>query len=739
MASRLACRGNATRMDEAVAPVAGRMTRPASAQAAPIRLLALALAVVAAVVVGAISYAVNQPWLGLKMSFDARAGGAVVLAAQGSSRHIPVGTVIVSAAGGGDSLRLEPKDLTGQVDGSFGPYAEYQRFMARQGRYADMMRGPEMTFADAQARTWTIRPEPSRPFTTLPVDFWIGIAVGAISGLIPAAIFVFRPREASARYVLLSGASMMICAPAGVMYAERELGLPEFDFYLINGANFFAGNLASAAFFALLLYFPKRIAPPWVGWAVVGVFLTWWAAQALGLFPDLTFARRFLTLCALGGCFVLGAIHWRLTRRDPIARAALSWFLLSWVLMAGAFGFIVLAPQMFGVDTSPIEPYGFLLFLLIYGGLAIGIMRYRLFELGEWWGRIVAWTFGLVVLAALDLLFLAGLQLSSGVSLSLALLICGLVWLPLRGWLAERILRRPRRDDRALFEGVVQIGLSASPEDQFARWVDVLRKRFDPLNIDVAEATDRPRLDQDGLALVTPVLQGIPALRLEYARGGRALFSPADLAEANTLADMLRFVFDSRDSYERGVAGERKRIAGDIHDNLGATLLSALHSRDGERKDRYIRETLADLRSIVTEPTGPDAGLAETLAASRKEMAERLHARGLALDWPVDTAPAEGVDSKVAQSLRAMLRELTNNILKHAHAQTVRVRLEDSGAELVLTVEDDGEGFDPVAVAQGAGLGGLAERAARHGGTVEWTSGADGRGARAIIRIPRAA
>jgi signal transduction histidine kinase len=248
---------------------------------------------------------------------------------------------------------------------------------------------------------------------------------------------------------------------------------------------------------------------------------------------------------------------------------------------------------------------------------------------------------------------------------------------------------------------------------------------------------ERAQLEADGLALVTPALHGLPALRLEYARGGRALFSPADVAQADALVDMLRFVVDSRDAYERGVVMERKRIAGDIHDNLGASLLSALHSRDGERKDRYIRETLADLRSIVTEPTGPDAGLAETLAASRKEMAERLQTRGLALDWPLDAGPVDGVDSKVAQSLRAMLRELTNNILKHAQAQTVRVRLEGVGPVLVLTVEDDGKGFDAATVAKGAGLGGLQERAARHGGAVEWSKGAADRGTRCTVRLPR--
>lgn len=702
----------------------------------PIRLLALALAFGVAVIAGVIGFSLSQPWIGMDLQYDARAGGFMARSTDGPAAHVPPGVVMVEVSGGGDRLRMEPKDLTGQVDGAFGPFSEYQRFMARQGRYAEMQRQAQLTFTDSAARDWTVRPEPTRPITSFGPDFWIGIVVGLVSWLIAAAIFAFRPKETSARYVLLSGLSMLLLAPIGPIYTSRELGLPETAFYLINGCNFFGGNLFSAAVVALLLYYPRPLVPRWVGLAVVGVFLAWYAAQAAGLFPDLTFARRFLTMCALAGSFVLGAIHWRLTARDPVARAALGWFLMSWLVVVTAFAFIILAPQMVGADTSAAEPYAFLLFLVVYVGLAVGIMRYRLFELGEWWVRIVAWTLGLVLLAALDMLFLAGLQLSAGVSLSLALLICGLVWLPVRGWLAERILRRGKADDRAVFEGVVQIGLTASPQDQLANWVDVLRRRFDPLKIDTAEATAQPRLEADGLALVTPAMDAIPSLRLEYARGGRTLFSPADLAQARALADMLRFVFESREAYERGVRVERKRIAGDIHDNLGATLLSALHSRDGERKDRYIRETLADLRSIVTEPTGAEAGLSETLAASRKEMSERLAARGIALDWPPDTAAGDGVDSKIAQSLRAMLREITNNILKHAGAQAVRVGLARLGDELVLRVEDDGAGFDPAAVTRGAGLGGLAERAARHGGTVDWSPGAGGRGTCVTVRLP---
>lgn len=707
--------------------------------AAPTRRLALALVFVALVIGAVIGVSVHQPWLGVDMTFDTRAGGAVVRASQGPSAAIPAGTVIVEIAGGGDRLRLERDDLTGQVDGSFGAFAEFQRFMSRQGRYAAMMRQPDLTLTDAAGRAWTIAPEWGRPISTFGVDFWIGVIVGVVSWLISAAIFVFRPRESSARYMLLSGLAMLFCAPIGVIYSARELALPETAFYLINGINFLGGSLFSAAVLALLLYYPRRLAPPWVGWAVVGVFLAWYVAQALGWFPDLTFARRFLTLCALAGCFALGAVHWRLTRRDPIARAALGWFLLSWVVVATAFAAIVLAPQMFGVDTSAVEPYGFLLFLLIYGGLAVGIMRYRLFELGAWWGRIMAWTLGLILLAGLDMLFLAGVRLSGELSLSLALLICGLVWLPMRGWIGERLLRRSRADDRALFEGVVQIGLTKSPGEQLAEWVAVLRRRYDPLRLDVAEGGARARLEADGLALVTPALHGLPALRLEYARGGRGLFSPADVSQADALADMLRFVFDSRDAYERGVVMERKRIAGDIHDNLGANLLSALHSRDGARKDAYIRETLADLRAIVTEPTGQDADWAETLAGARKEMAERLEARGIVLAWAMPPEPPAEVDAKVILSLRAMLREITNNIVKHAEARNVRVDLACEGPHLVLAVEDDGRGFDLAGVAPGAGLDGLRERAARHGGGVAWSKGRDGGGTCVTVRVKAAA
>lgn len=70
----------------------------------------------------------------------------------------------------------------------------------------------------------------------------------------------------------------------------------------------------------------------------------------------------------------------------------------------------------------------------------------------------------------------------------------------------------------------------------------------------------RPALLDNGMALALPGAAPLPAMRLEYAEGGRKLFSHRDLELAGELTAMLASAQESRASYERGVAQERERI-----------------------------------------------------------------------------------------------------------------------------------------------------------------------------------
>lgn len=680
----------------------------------------------------------RQPWLGLDLSYDAKIGAAVVMESDGPSAAIPAGTALTHIAAGGRSMALQARDFIPEPDGVLETYEIYDAFIARQGALAVLQAGPEVVFTDTEAREWRVTPGRDRPLSSLPVAFWVHLAVGLVAWLIASAVWVFRREDLSAWYLLLSGWSTAVFSPMAGIYATRELAMPGGLFRVLSDLNFMGGSIFAGTLVALLLCYPRQVGPKWLGVAAVTVQVAWFVAQQAGVFESMVFARRILVMVALAATFGLSWWQWRLTRRDPVGRAALRWFLLSWVLGSGVFCLLILMPQMFGIDTSGVQGYAFLLFLLVYAGLAFGILRFRLFGLDEWWARIMTWMGALALLVVLDLLFLLQLQFSSGMSLSLALLICGLVWLPLRGFMAQRFLGRTKDDVSNIFKAVVDVALTPCAEKRGELWIACLRKKFDPLRAESAVATSpEPAIEDNGLALVVPGIADIGAVRLAYARGGRALFTPRDADAAKELTGMLAHVIGSRTAYEQGVRVERGRIARDIHDNIGAQLLSALHSREANRREEVLRGAIADLRGIINDASNPELSAEEALGGLRHETAERFEAAGVALDWRVaDETGGTGLPPKLLHGLRPLIREVASNILKHAGAKIATVRIQCGAEGVTVLVEDDGSGFDPRMAKRGNGLANMEARAAEAGGRVEWTAGQGGRGTRVVFQFP---
>src|SRR3546814_18692664 len=81
--------------------------------------------------------------------------------------------------------------------------------------------------------------------------------------------------------------------------------------------------------------------------------------------------------------------------------------------------------------------------------------------------------------------------------------------------------------------------------------------------------------------------------------------SDLDVAVATELIGMFDHLVRNRAAFDAGAQTERSRIARDIHDHVGASLLDALHSEEAGRKDRLIRETLADLSGILNDDAQP--------------------------------------------------------------------------------------------------------------------------------------
>ena len=139
---------------------------------------------------------------------------------------------------------------------------------------------------------------------------------------------------------------------------------------------------------------------------------------------------------------------------------------------------------------------------------------------------------------------------------------------------------------------------------------------------------------------------------------------------------------------------ERKRIAGDLHDDLGAKLLTIVHTSESERISTLAREALEEMRLSVRGLTGKPMRLADALADWRAEVVSRLGQANIEIDW---RSPAEEIEQLLpargyVQTTR-ILREAVSNIIKHSGASHCKVRCAVTDTQFGLNVQDNGRGI----------------------------------------------
>ena len=713
-----------------------------SSPASPLGWFAAGLLYASILLATVVVLALQQPWLGLQLRWSEAAQGAEVVAATGSAAAIPVGIVLTKIESAGPApgqpvgqMAFEAQDFVQEPAAGLKTLSGYDLFLNRQGALSALQARAEVRFIDSMGQAYPVQPASGRPVGDLPTEFWVQLVVGFLAWMISLGVWIFRRQESSARYLLLSGWSTLLFAPFAAVYSTRELALPAGLFRVLCDLNFLGGCLYMATMLALLWVYPRKLGRLAWGPLVVAAYLVWWLVQELRLVDSMLVARRSLVFAGLIATVALAVMQWRETRRDPVARAALQWFLISWLLGSGVFAALNFVPQIFGVSMAAVQGFSFSLFLLVYGGLAFGILRYRLFELGQWWVRILLWVACACVFVALDLALLASLHLSPNASLGLSLLICGFLWLPMRRWLWQRIVQRKQPLRQTLFRSVLDVSLAVSAEERLTRRMQLLQSMFNPLHIDILQTSpEQPVVADDGLALLLPAGGYGPGLALRYPGGGRKLFAPSDLALAHEVVDMLRYADSRREAYSQGAQEERARIARDLHDDVGSRLLSSLHQKSIEQTRQVVQQAISEMCTIISGLSGTRMPLGAVIAELRHETARRLEAADLALDWPLQD-DHEGVvlTYPILRHVMAIVRELVSNVLRHAGAKTVLVQMRYNSGELQVVVSDDGCGLNDSS-SGGNGMNNLKSRTAELRGHIEFKS--DERGTEVSVRIP---
>ncbi|MCI0584011.1 MAG: GAF domain-containing sensor histidine kinase [Chloroflexi bacterium] len=233
-------------------------------------------------------------------------------------------------------------------------------------------------------------------------------------------------------------------------------------------------------------------------------------------------------------------------------------------------------------------------------------------------------------------------------------------------------------------------------------------------------------------------------------------FSDAEKTLLGALADMAAIAVRTSRLHESEeqmtILSERDRIARELHDSLAQVLgqihlqLRAFESRtDGapistelaELADvaddayRDVRETILGLRETIPSDGGLEAAL-------RAYLAKYTRQTGIRTDLDCDGVAGRSLPPKAEVQLLRVVQEALTNVRKHAGASLVRIELRDVGGTPVLSVTDDGAGFDPTSVVAsligGFGLRSMRERVELLGGTLDVHT-APGDGTRIVARL----
>jgi signal transduction histidine kinase len=348
------------------------------------------------------------------------------------------------------------------------------------------------------------------------------------------------------------------------------------------------------------------------------------------------------------------------------------------------------------------------------------------------------------VATSVDLLFVSVFSLGPLASLTVALFLALAVYAAARQIILQRLLGASLLTTERTFERLYRAAreLQSQPQRYPAELSRLLHDLFEPLECTRLDRPSRRTRVQDGGAAMAVPLRALgpddaPAatLLLRHAQRGRRLFTLDDARLADRIVEQLRRAVAYDQAVERGRHEERLRIAQDLHDDIGARLLTLMYQARTPEDEDYIRHTLQDLKTLTRGLAAADHRLSHAAAEWKADLAQRMAVARGRLSWSAEIEPDMPLTVVQWSALTRVLRELVSNALFHGQATHLDVRLQVQGGGLNLQVADNGIGSAPDNWSHGLGLGGVRKRVKQLGGRVHWQQNTPC-GILCVVRIP---
>ncbi|MGN6293671.1 MAG: PAS domain S-box protein [Chitinophagaceae bacterium] len=196
---------------------------------------------------------------------------------------------------------------------------------------------------------------------------------------------------------------------------------------------------------------------------------------------------------------------------------------------------------------------------------------------------------------------------------------------------------------------------------------------------------------------------------------------------------------------------ERKELAYELHDNVNQILSSSrlmlevaiekpgISHEFMRRSLRYLQDAVTELRKI-SHSLIPGTLRDISLEAAIEEVVQNINAtRKIKITYQKEIElSGKNILPEIQLAILRIVQEQCNNILKHANATEASISLNIDSREILLLIDDNGNGFDTVNTKKGLGLNNIFNRTAYYHGSIQLDSSV-GNGCSLQIRIPLSA
>jgi len=277
---------------------------------------------------------------------------------------------------------------------------------------------------------------------------------------------------------------------------------------------------------------------------------------------------------------------------------------------------------------------------------------------------------------------------------------------------------RRRNAETILIATGVALAVGAGVHDYLVAWRSPLIAALFP-----RWTEERFFLLHYGANLLLLVMGGLLAVRfvrslLDAEEANRSLEARVAAREQEIAATYRRIAALQR---EQAATDERQRIMQELHDGLGSQLFTSLlraerGALDGAAVIDTLRRAIDEMRIAIEALASDEQDFRTAFGNFRFRWEQRLRDAGVASSWQIEVPDAVlAVPPHDALQLLRIAQEALTNVLKHAHARRVRVRLGVTAGQLDLEVQDDGVGPGGSPSSGGRGLANMRARAQKLG------------------------